>query len=294
MERKEDSADNNNFNYKRQKNLLSHKSFIRNTLDEIKTYQSYCLIKSQNKKELISFITGIKHKLLSINKEKKRLKELLENEIISNKSKLQNEVFASTKQENNNISNSYDNFNYLNEKKQLNDLSFKVENEIERIDFEILKEVKVILNLKLERLNQEKNLEILTEKKALRLKAIHIIKNNIKYHQQYLEHSLFDIFKNKLKINKIKNQIEQVKRNLNKKTNRTKHSSSNSFGFENAITNKNKKVIGNEYLLKLKEEKEYNKKMVPNVRRSKSNIRLNIYLNFDIKNINFINNSCKT
>ena len=89
MERKEDSLDNSTlktitkyFFSTKEKNLLSHKLFIRNILEEIKTYQSYCLIKSQNAKEIKSVIIEIKNKLLSINKEKIILKKFLENEII--------------------------------------------------------------------------------------------------------------------------------------------------------------------------------------------------------------------
>ena len=293
MERKEDSLFSTS-----EKNLLSHKSFIRNILDQIKTYQSYCLIKSQNTKELKYIINEIKHKLLSINKEKILLKEFLENEIISNISKLQNEIFGKSKQEKNNISNENDNLNYLNEKKQLNDLSFKIENEIESIEFELMEKVNVILNLKIERLHQEKNLEIFTKKKALRLKAIQIMKKKLKNHQQHLDQSCLEIFETKLKINKIKKQIELIKKNINNKKSQIKNFISNSFDGENAIINKNENEIVNEYLLKFEDVKIYNKKIFrnlsSNIRRNKSNIQLNFYLNFDIKNTNFIKSSCKS
>ena len=80
----------------------------------------------------------------------------MENEIISNISKLQNEIFGKSKQEKCNISNGNDNLTYLNEKKLLNDLSFKIENEIESIDFELMGKVNVILNLKIMLLKQIK------------------------------------------------------------------------------------------------------------------------------------------
>ena len=300
MERKEDSLDNSKIFRKylfstSEKNLLSHKSFIRNILDQIKAYQSYCLIKSQNAKELKSFINEIKSKLFSINKEKILLKEFLEKEIISNISKLQNEIFGKSKQEKKNISNENDNSNYLNEKKQLNDLSFKIENEIESIDFELMEKVNVILNLKIERLNQEKDLEIFTKKNALKLKAMQIMKKKLKNHQQHLEQSLLEIFETNLKINKIKKQIELIKRNINNKKSHIKHFISNSFEGENAIINKNENEIVNEYLLKFEDVKKYNKKIFrnlsSNIRRNKSNIQLNFYLNFDIKNTNFIKSS---
>jgi len=283
MERKEFSLNNNisktspKFLFATsEKNLLSHKSFIRNILDEIKTYQSYCLIKNQNAKELKSFLTEIKNKLLSINKEKIILKKILENEIISNKSKLQNEIFDYYKQEKYNISNRNDNLNYLNEKNQLENLSFKVKNEIERIDFEIMKEVDNILNLKIERLYQEKDLEILTEKEVLKLKAMNTMKQNLKYHQHHLEQSLLEIYENKIKISKIRKQIEYIKRNLNNK----------------------KSERGNDYFLNYENIEEYNKKIFrnlsSNIRRNKRNNHLNFYLNFDIKNSNFVKSNCKS
>ena len=281
-----------------EKNLLSHKSFIRNILNQIKTYQSYCLIKSQNTKELKSLITEIKSKLLSINKEKIIIKELLENQIISNISKLQNEIFGYSKQEKNNISIRNDNLKYLNEKKQLDDLSFKLENEIERINFEVLKEVNLILNLKIERLNQETNLEILTKREELKLKAIHIMKKNLNYHQKYLDQLLLEIFENKLKINKKKKQIEHMKRQLNNKKNHIKHFISNSFDGKNDVINKNENEIGKEFLLKFEDIKEYNKKILRNlsnnIRENKSNSQLNFYFNFNIKNPNFIKSCCKS
>ena len=302
---KEDSLDNNTsktyIKYlfsTSEKNLLSHKSFIRNILNEIKTYQSYCLIKSQNTKELKSLITEIKSKLLSINKEKIIIKELLESQIISNISKLQNEIFGYSKQEKNNISIRNDNLKYLNEKKQLDDLSFKLENEIERIDFEVLKEVNLILNLKFERLNQETILEILTKREELKLKAIHIMKKNLNYHQKYLDQLLLEIFENKLKINKKKKQIEHMKRQLNNKKNHIKHFISNSFDGKNDVINKNENEIRNEFLLKFEDIKEYNKKIFRNlsnnIRRNKSNSQLNFYFNFNIKNPNFIKSCSKS
>jgi len=305
MEMKEDSLDNNTsktyIKYlfsTSEKNLLSHKSFIRNILNEIKTYQSYCLIKSQNTKELKSLITEIKSKLLSINKEKIIIKELLESQIISNISKLQNEIFGYSKQEKNNISIRNDNLKYLNEKKQLDDLSFKLENEIERIDFEVLKEVNLILNLKFERLNQETNLEILTKREELKLKAIHIMKKNLNYHQKYLDQLLLEIFENKLKINKKKKQIEHMKRQINNKKNHIKHFISNSFDGKNDVINKNENGIRNEFLIKFEDIKKYNKKIFRNlsnnIRRNKSNSQLNFYFNFDIKNPNFIKSCCKS
>ena len=305
MERKEDSLDNSTlktitkyFFSTKEKNLLSHKLFIRNILEEIKTYQSYCLIKSQNAKEIKSVIIEIKNKLLSINKEKIIIKELLENEIISNISKLQNEIFGKSKQEKFNISNGNDNLTYLNEKKLLNDLSFKIENEIESIDFELMEKVNVILNLKIERLHQEKNLEIFTKKEALKLKAMQIMKKKLKYHQKNLEQSLLEIFENKLKINKIKKQIMHIKRKINNKKNRIKHFTSNSFDGENAIITKNENEIGNEYLLKFEGIKEDNKKIFRNlsnnIKRNKSNIQLSFYLNFDSKNTNILKSNCKS
>lgn len=302
---KEDSLDNNTsktyIKYlfsTSEKNLLSHKSFIKNILNEIKTYQSYCLIKSQNTKELKSLITEIKSKLLSINKEKIIIKELLESQIISNISKLQNEIFGYSKQEKNNISIRNDNLKYLNEKKQLDDLSFKLENEIERIDFEVLKEVNLILNLKFERLNQETILEILTKREELKLKAIHIMKKNLNYHQKYLDQLLHEIFENKLKINKKKKQIEHMKRQLNNKKNHIKHFISNSFDGKNDVINKNENEIRNEFLLKFEDIKEYNKKIFRNlsnnIRRNKSNSQLNFYFNFNIKNPNFIKSCSKS
>ena len=302
---KEDSLDNNTsktyIKYlfsTSEKNLLSHKSFIKNILNEIKTYQSYCLIKSQNTKELKSLIIEIKNKLLSINKEKIIIKELLESQIISKISKLQNEIFGYSKQEKNNISIRNDNLKYLNEKKQLDDLSFKLENEIERIDFEVLKEVNLILNLKFEKLNQETNLEILTKREELKLKAIHIMKKNLNYHQKYLDQLLLEIFENKLKINKKKKQIDHMKRQLNNKKNHIKHFISNSFDGKNDVINKNENEIRNEFLLKFEDIKEYNKKIFRNlsnnIRRNKSNSQLNFYFNFNIKNPNFIKSCSKS
>jgi hypothetical protein len=104
-----------------------------------------------------------------------------------------------------------DKINYSNEKEQLENLNFKIENEIEKIEFEIHKKINLIINLKTYKLNQEENLELICENQNIKEKALHIMKKNLKKYQKELLNIINIKIKNDLEINKTKEQIEYFK-----------------------------------------------------------------------------------
>ena len=219
--------------------LISYKSFLEILLAQVKNYQAQCLSlnPNQNPKKIKGYLIKIKASLSSIYKEKIIKQKFLENRMSIKKLKLQNLLYDKKPKKDikenqhyhyNSVNNlNYHNdknniieldnkniINYLNEKQQLEILIFQLQNEIEKIDFEIQKKINLILNLRAYRLNQEENLEIITEQKNLKSKAGRILKKNLKNCQQKLLEALNHKIKNDLKARKIKEEIENLKKEI--------------------------------------------------------------------------------
>lgn len=224
--------------------LISHKSFLEIILEQIKNYQTQFLSlnKYQKHKKIKDYLIKIKASLSSIYKEKINKQKFLENKISTKKTKLQNLLYdkkpkKDTKEikyyhynsidnlnyykDNNKITelNNIKQINYVSEKQQLEILIFQLTNEIEKIEFETQKKINIILNLRANRLNQEENLEIIAEQKNLKSKAGRVMKKNLKYFQQNLLEVINHKIKNDLKIKKKKEEIENIKQEINYKKN---------------------------------------------------------------------------
>ena len=214
--------------------LISHKSFLEIILEQIKCYQYIFLSEKKNIKKIKKYLNAMKRSLSSILKEKLNSQKFIEKEIKSKKSKLQNELYDKiiNKDIRKNHFNSIDainyiqknrdiktnnKINYINEKRQLEILCFKAENEISKIEFEIQKKINLIIDLRKSRFNQEENLEILTDQKKYKSKAYRIMKKNLKNCQQDLLQIINKKIKNDIKANKIKEEIESLKKQIKNK-----------------------------------------------------------------------------
>ena len=241
MEKNNDSHNdlktNCSFNISFQKTesfLISHKSFLEIILEQIKCYQYIFLKKKKNIKKIKKYLNAMKRSLSSILKEKLNSQKFIEKEIKSKKSKLQNELYDKiiNKDIRKNHFNSIDainyiqknrdiktnnKINYINEKRQLEILCFKAENEISKIEFEIQKKINLIIDLRKSRFNQEENLEILTDQKKYKSKAYRIMKKNLKNCQQDLLQIINKKIKSDIKANKIKEEIESLKKQIKNK-----------------------------------------------------------------------------
>jgi hypothetical protein len=214
--------------------LISHKSFLEIILEQIKYYQYIFLSEKKNIKKIKKYLNAMKKSLSSILKEQSNSKKFIEKEIKSKKTKLQNELYDKiiNKDIRKNHFNSIDGINYIqnnsdikknnkinyiNEKRQLEILCFKAENEISKIEFEIQKKINLIIDLRTSRFNQEENLEILTDQKKYKSKAYRIMKKNLKNCQQDLLQIINKKIKNDIKANKIKEEIESLKKQIKNK-----------------------------------------------------------------------------
>ena len=214
--------------------LISHKSFLEIILEQIKYYQYIFLSEKKNIKKIKKYLNAMKKSLSSILKEQSNSQKFIEKEIKSKKTKLQNELYDKiiNKDIRKNHFNSIDGINYIqnnsdikknnkinyiNEKRQLEILCFKAENEISKIEFEIQKKINLIIDLRTSRFNQEENLEILTDQKKYKSKAYRIMKKNLKNCQQDLLQIINKKIKNDIKANKIKEEIESLKKQIKNK-----------------------------------------------------------------------------
>ena len=141
--------------------LISQKSFLEIILEQIKNYQNFFLSKINNRKILKIYLNKMKSNLSSMLNEKIIYKNYIEKEINSKKAIIQNElnpkiIIKNYKKNRNSYNSIYsinynqknkkdksieNDINFIKEKKQLENLCFKAENEIEKIIFEIQKKL---------------------------------------------------------------------------------------------------------------------------------------------------------
>lgn len=219
---------------KRESFCISHKSFLEIILEQIKDYQYHFLSEKNNSKNIIQYLSTFKNNLSSILKEKTNKQKYLEKELNLKKYRIQHELYDKPHNKDKRVNqyNSYNSvdgityiqennyklnknkINYLNEKQLLENLSFKIENEISKIDFETQKKINLIINLRSQRFYQEEDLEIVTDQKKLKSKAAYIMKKNLKHCQHELLTSINEKIKNDLKANKIKEEIDNIKEQI--------------------------------------------------------------------------------
>lgn len=218
----------------KQKNpfLITQKSFLEIILKQIKTYQNNLLSNNENNiKKTKKYLYEFKSFLSSILEEKIKYKKYLEKENLSKKEYIQKLKFSKINIYNiidkNNNYNSIDNINYnkknnvkkltnhninyIKEKKQLEDLCFKAENEIKKIESKILKNIALIIELRTSSILEEKDLEISNETPKNMLKAGNILKINLKKYQKDLLKLVEKRGQNNIKIKNITEEIEYYK-----------------------------------------------------------------------------------
>jgi len=210
--------------------LVSHKSFLEIILNQIKSSQNYSLSNYSNLKNLKQNLKNLNDNLKNLESERKKSKEYIENKIKNKKIEIQNKLYNKSNV-NNTIFNHYNSIddikyfknnqeeqiNYLNEIHQLKILKFKIENEIEQIDFEFSKKLNTVLGLKIARLYQEEDLEIFAETKNLKSHTTHLMKQNLKDLKQSLVSTLKTNLDNNIKQKKLQEKINELKLNLAKK-----------------------------------------------------------------------------
>ena len=224
----------------KQKNpfFITRKSFLEIILKQIKTYQNNLLSNNENNiKKTKKYLYEFKSFLSSILEEKIKYKKYLEKENLSKKEYIQKLKFSKINIyniiEKNNNYNSIDsinynkknnvekltnhNINYIKEKKQMEDLCFKAENEIKKIESKILKNITLIIELRTSSILEEKDLEIINETPKNMLKAGNILKINLKKYQKDLLKLVEKRVQNNIKIKNITEEIEYYKEIIKRK-----------------------------------------------------------------------------
>ena len=110
-----------------------------------------------------------------------------------------------------------DNINYINEKKQLEDLCFIAENDIKKIESKILKNIALIIELRTSSILEEKDLEINNETPKNMIKAGNILKINLKKYQKDLLKLVEKRVQNNMKIKNMTEEIEYYKEIIKRK-----------------------------------------------------------------------------
>ena len=326
--------------------LVSRKSFLEVLLNQIKSSQNNLLSKKNNsKKYLKGCIIKLKKNLQKLQDNKKKAIKYLEKENKIIKEEAQDKLFAQNEDSNKtinktNLYSSVDSIkyfkegkecaqiNYLKEIESLKLLSFKVENQINEIEYEVNKKINTILGLKIARLYQEEDLEVKVQNKKLRSTAYRIMKANLKKYKDYL---IMMLDKN-IEINKeekiIYEQIKHLKQEKQKRFKKIFYPSNDTIieeqnnttkekiDYDSDYKNKNKNIINNckidnkykhtsentkkdTYNIDFEEINNMitnrvlrsfsNKNKRKNILFNKDNCNLKIQLNFNFNNINIIN-----
>lgn len=289
--------------------LISQKSFLEIILEQIKNHQNFFLSEKNNRKILKLYLNKMKNNLSSILDDKTFYQKYLEKEIKLKKAKVQNELnpklINKNKKKNRNSYNSIDSINYnhknqkdlsiekdinyINEKKQLENLCFRAENEIEKIGFENQEKIDLIINLRTPLYFQEENLEIITDQKNLISKAGRIMKLNFKNYQKNLIKITRKKIKIDLKIKKTINKINFIKEQI-KNEQEYIHSDeiiseessdyTKSIIIDNNLINSNQDEIENQYIINNNTKRKCNRKSLDIL----YNINNKLYLNNNINN----------
>ena len=224
--------------------LISSKSFLEIILNQIKSCQNDILTKNLNIKNIKRYLLNLRNNLQNFENDKKINEKYLVEEIRVKKIELQNKLYKKSKDHYNifrhynsiddinfHKNNKNEKINYFNEKEQLKLLSFKIEYQIQQIDFEFKKKINTILNLKIARLYQEEDLELDIQNKKLKSKSINILKKNLEHNKKKLILQIRTNLNNNLKIKKIQEKIKELKHNIsnNNKIYNTYHLTNNAL-----------------------------------------------------------------
>ena len=260
--------------------LISQKSFLEIILEQIKNYQNFFLSKINNRKILKIYLNKMKSNLSSMLNEKIIYKNYLEKEINSKKAIIQNElnpkiIIKNYKKNRNSYNSIYsinynqknkkdksieNDINFIKEKKQLENLCFKAENEIEKIVFEIQKKIDLIINLRNPLYFQEENLEIIADQKNLISNAGRIMKLNLKNCQKNLLNLTKKKLKSDLRIQKTIKEIYFIKEQIK---NAQEYISSDEIIFEE-LSNYSKSIVRDNNLINSNEKYEIEKHHIIN------------------------------
>ena len=238
---------------------ISHKSFLEVILSQIKSSQKHLLNNNLNMKSLKQYLKNFNDNLKNLEIERNINKQYIENKIKNKKIELQKKLYNKLEVPDNQYNsiddikyfknNQEQQIDYFNEKSQLKLLTFKIENEINRIDFEFTKKLNTILNLKIARLYQEEDLEIVAQNKKLKLKTIHLMKENLKEHQKILLSKVKTNLNNNKEEKKIRETIKKIKSNLGEKKKHKQYLSTNNTIIEEqkSSTTRSQNTDENEY-----------------------------------------------
>jgi len=205
--------------------LLSHKSFLEIILNRIKICQNHLLTNNLSQKNIKTYLMDLKSDLSNLESDKKLGIKCIEKEIKNKKVKLQNQLYIQSNVINNksnkyfsignikyfNKNNKNEEIDYFNEIEQLKILSFKIENEINKIDFEFTKKINIILSLRIVRLYQEEPFEITAQGKKHKTKVTNLMKNNLASIKVNLVSVIKTVLKNKNKQKKLGEEIKNMK-----------------------------------------------------------------------------------
>ena len=326
--------------------LVSRKSFLEVLLNQIKSSQNNLLSKKNNsKKYLKGCIIKLKKNLQKLQDNKKKAIKYLEKENKIIKEEAQDKLFAQNEDSNKtinktNLYSSVDSINYFKEGKEcaqidylkeiesLKLLSFKVENQINEIEYEVKKKINTILGLKIARLYQEEDLEVKVQNKKLRSTAYRIMKANLKKYKDYLIMMLDKNIETNKEEKIIYEQIKHLKQEKQKRFKKIFYPSNDTIieeqnnttkekiDYDSDYKNKNKNIVNNckidnkykhtsentkkdTYNIDFEEINNMitnrvlrsfsNKNKRKNILFNKDNCNLKIQLNFNFNNINIIN-----
>ena len=291
-------------------NLISQKSFLEIILEQIKNCQVSFLSEKLSLNKLKQYLIMMKKNFFLISKEKINSKKYLEKEIIEKKLKIQkglsdqkigkhkenfqNSHYNSidsinyTQESIFNIYKMNNKINYSNERQQLENLCFKIENELDKIEFETQRKINLIIKLRTSRLNQEENLEIFTNHKILKEKASHLMKKLLKKLQKVLLNIINGKITKDLEINNIKEQIVFLKNQLK---NQKGYINLEDVIYEDSSELSNTIVIKNETKEGCSNNDEDIKNVVGKIMKNKSN-RYSVDMIYKLsENYNFNNNN---
>ena len=159
-------------------------------------------------------------------------------------------------------------------------LSFITENEIKKIDFEFMKKINTILNLKIVRFYQEEDLEIDIQNNQLKTETTYLMKKTLEFCQKNLITKVKINLNNNIKLNKIKEKIKEIKINLNNK--KKNFHTSNLFNNNNTIIEEPKNNISKR---SDKSDDGKNNYMDNSLHKHSSICSKNTYLNIDFDEI---------
>ena len=196
--------------------FFSQKSSLELILSLVKNNQLEYFSTNNQKNKIKKILTSFKDNLNSILKKKNKEYNLLRTENENTKIELQKKVFKDTENFEEDQNKEKEN-SYCNEKEQLKNLNFEIENEIKNIDFLINQKNKLNSNIKSNSLNKEIFYSYKNNKNVSEVSDI--LSNDINQIKKIHNNALNEKEKKKREINILLNKIELTKEAFDDKFN---------------------------------------------------------------------------